>query len=156
MALFFPHSPPRLVKPIKYNQIDKPAVEKAMIFGVLYALPFVMALGMIYCFLLFDRAHLIEAGSMKFYLVFLVIIAISVTIHEMLHGIGWGLSSGKGWAVVRFTMHTVLPGCVCKTALITNFVASGADLAVAHKVLKERDALFADHPTKAGYIAFYK
>jgi hypothetical protein len=50
----------------------------------------------------------------------------------------------------------VYPGTISMLTVITNFVASGANLAVAHKVLKERDALFADHPTKTGYIAFYK
>lgn len=40
--------------------------------------------------------------------------------------------------------------------MMVNFVVAGADLVIAYNVLKERKALIADHPTKAGYIAFYK
>ena len=40
--------------------------------------------------------------------------------------------------------------------MMVNFVSAGADLMIAIHVLKEGDALIVDHPTKAGYIAFYK
>jgi len=40
--------------------------------------------------------------------------------------------------------------------MLVNFVAAGADLMIAANVLKERDSLIVDHPTKAGYITFYK
>ena len=123
---------------------------------------------------------------------FLAIIAVSVVVHELLHGIGWAISSGKGWKVVRFNINAMMPSCACKVALkketyligvlapfvflglgsilfvfvypgtvslltmMVNFVAAGADLLIAFHVLKEKSCLIADHPTEAGYIAFYK
>ena len=123
---------------------------------------------------------------------FITIIAISVVIHELLHGIGWAISSGEGWKVVRFNINALMPSCACKVALkkqayligvlvpfvvlgggstlfvfaypgtvslltmMVNFIAAGADLLIAFSVLREGNCLIADHPTKAGYIAFYK
>lgn len=90
---------------------------KAMILGVLYALPFVIVFGLLYRFLLIERAHLSEVGGISFYIMFIVIIAISVVIHELLHGIGWAISSGKGWDAVRFNINAMMPSCACKVAL---------------------------------------
>lgn len=165
---------------------------KAMVLGVLYALPFVIILGMLYRFLLIDRAHLLELGGLSFYIIFGVIIVVSVVIHELLHGIGWAISSKKGWNVVRFNINAMMPTCACKVALekkqylvgvltpfvvlglgsilfmviypgtvslltvMVVFIAAGADLIIAVNVLKESDCLIVDHPTEAGYIAFYK
>ena len=165
---------------------------KATAFGVLYALPFITILGLAYRFLLLERAHLLETGVLSFYIMFIAIIVVSVAIHELLHGIGWAISSGKGWQAVRFNIHAMMPSCACKTALkkksylagvlapfvvlglgsalfvfvypgtvsfltmMVNFVAVGADLLIAVRVVKEDNCLIADHPTKAGYIAFYK
>ena len=165
---------------------------KAMGLGVLYALPFVVIIGLLYRFLLIERAHLSEVGGLSFYIMFIVIIVISVVIHELLHGIGWAISSGKGWSVVHFNINAMMPSCACKAALkkkqyligvltpfvilglgsvlfvyvypgtvslltlIVNFIAAGADLIIASNVLKEHDSLIADHPTEAGYVAFYK
>lgn len=165
---------------------------KATVFGVLYALPFITILGLAHRFLLLERAHLLETGVLSFYIMFIAIIVVSVAIHELLHGIGWAISSGKGWQAVRFNIHAMMPSCACKTALkkksylagvlapfvvlglgsalfvfvypgtvsfltmMVNFVAVGADLLIAVRVVKEDNCLIADHPTKAGYIAFYK
>ena len=159
---------------------------------MLYALPFITILGLAYRFLLLERAHLLETGVLSFYIMFIAIIVVSVAIHELLHGIGWAISSGKGWQAVRFNIHAMMPSCACKTALkkksylagvlapfvvlglgsalfvfvypgtvafltmMVNFVAVGADLLIAVRVVKEDNCLIADHPTKAGYIAFYK
>lgn len=123
---------------------------------------------------------------------FIAIIVISVVIHELLHGIGWAISSGQGWKVVRFNINAMMPSCACKVALekksyligvlapfvvlgcgsilfvfvypgtvslltmMVNFVAAGADLLIAFHVLKEGNCFIADHPTEAGYMAFYK
>ena len=48
---------------------------------------------------------------------FIAIIAASVVMHELLHGIGWAISSGKGWRVVHFNINTMMPSCACKVAL---------------------------------------
>lgn len=165
---------------------------KAMVSGVFYALPFVIVFGLLYRFLLVKRAHLLEVSGLSFYILFIAIIAVSVVIHELLHGIGWAAASGKGWTVVRFNISAMMPSCACKAALeknqyligvlapfavlglgsvlfmlvypgtvsfltmMVNFIAAGADLMIAVSVLKEGEILIADHPTEAGYIAFYK
>lgn len=165
---------------------------KAMALGVLYALPFVIVFGLLYRFLLIERAYLLELSGIPFYIIFIAIIAISVVIHELLHGIGWAVASGKGWNVVRFNISAMMPSCACKVALekkayligvltpfvvlglgsilfifiypgtislltmMVNFISAGADLIIAFNVSKEKDVLIVDHPTEAGYIAFYK
>lgn len=48
----------------------------------------------------------------------------------------------------------IYPGTISLLTMMVNIVAAGADLVIARNVLKERDALIADHPTEAGYIAF--
>ena len=90
---------------------------KAMILGVFYALPFVIIFGLLYRFFLVDRAYLLEVSGLSFYIIFIVIIAISVVIHELLHGVGWAVASGKGWNVVRFNINAMMPSCACKVAL---------------------------------------
>ncbi len=90
---------------------------KAMILGVFYALPFVIIFGLLYRFLLVERAYLLEVSGLSFYIIFIAIIAISVVIHELLHGVGWAVASGKGWNVVRFNINAMMPSCACKVAL---------------------------------------
>ena len=90
---------------------------KAMILGVFYALPFVIVFGLLYRFLLVERAYLLEVSGLSFYIMFLAIIAVSAVIHELLHGAGWAAASGKGWNVVRFNINAMMPSCACKVAL---------------------------------------
>lgn len=165
---------------------------KAMALGVVFALPFIVIIGLLYRLVLIERANLSEIGGLSFYIMFIAIIAVSVVVHELLHGIGWAISSGKGWKVVRFNINAMMPSCACKVALkkktyligvlapfvvlglgsilfvfvypgtvslltmMVNFVAAGADLLIALHVLREEDCFIADHPTEAGYIAFYR
>ena len=77
---------------------------KAMVFGTLCALPFVIVFGLWYRFFLIERAYLLEVSGIAFYVLFIAIIAVSVVIHELLHGIGWAVASGKGWNAVRFRL----------------------------------------------------
>lgn len=58
-----------------------------------------------------------------------------------------------GFGSVLFIL--IYPGTVSLLTMMVNFVSAGADLMIAIHVLKEGDALIVDHPTKAGYIAFY-
>ena len=165
---------------------------KAMVLGALYGLPFVIVFGLWYRFFLIERAYLLEVSGIAFYVLFIAIIAVSVVIHELLHGIGWAVASGKGWNAVRFNIHALMPSCACKAVLkkgaylagvlapftvlgggsvlfifvypgtvsfltmMVNFISAGADLMIAFQVLKEQDGFIADHPTEAGYIAFYR
>lgn len=166
--------------------------KRAAILGGLSVLPLVAVLAVIYRMTLIDRAHLTDLTGMKFYVTLIAIIAVSVVIHELLHGIGWAISSGRGWSVVRFNISALMPSCACKAVLTrgqylvgvllpflvlgtgsavflflypgtvsvltmaVNFVAAGADLLIALRAARERGALIADHPTEAGYIAYFK
>lgn len=165
---------------------------KATILGLLYAFPLVMISVLCYRFVLFDRVEFSGAVGISFYAMFLAIMIVSVVIHEVLHGIGWAISSGKGWGIVRFHLSALTPSCACRTPLskrayligvltpitvlgivcilflfiypsdvsfltaIVNFIAAGADLVIAWKVLGEKDVLIVDHPTEPGYIAYVK
>lgn len=70
--------------------------KRAAILGGLSVLPLVAVLAVIYRMTLIDRAHLTDLTGMKFYVTLIAIIAVSVVIHELLHGIGWAISSGRG------------------------------------------------------------
>lgn len=165
---------------------------KAMILGLVCALPFITVLGIFYRIFLMERAHLTEVSGISFYAVFLGILAASAVAHELLHGVGWAISSKKGWGIVRFNVNALIPSCACKTVLsrrsylfgvllpfivlggssavflaiypgtvsvltmAVNFGLAGADLLIALYILKEKNARFLDHPTQAGYIAYYR
>lgn len=101
------------------------APRRAMISGVLYALPFVIVFGLLYRYFLMERAYLLEVSGLPFYMLFLAITAISVVAHELLHGIGWAAASGKGWNVIRFNISAMMPSCACKTALEKNAYLTG-------------------------------
>lgn len=77
---------------------------KAMILGIIYALPFVIVFGLLYRFLLIERAYLLEVSGLSFYIIFIAIIAISDVIHELLHGAGWG---GCKWKSFPSDMVTI-------------------------------------------------
>ena len=166
--------------------------KKATVLGGLSVLPLVVIFAVIYRIALVGRAHLTELTGPSFYFTLVPIIIVSIVVHELLHGIGWALSSGKGWSVVRFNINALMPSCACKAALrrgkyligvllpfiflgggsiiflfvypgtisiltmAVNIVLAGADVLIAAKVLREKNVLIADHPTEAGYIAFYK
>lgn len=98
---------------------------KAMFFGTLCALPFVIVFGLLYRFLLIERAFLLEVNGIAFYVMFIAIIAVSVVIHELLHGIGWAVASGKGWNVVQFNINAMMPSCACKAVLAKRAYLAG-------------------------------
>ena len=164
---------------------------RAMLVGLLCALLFAAAFGAVYRLALIDRAHLSYTGGLYFYAMFAGIIIASAFAHELLHGLGWAIASGKGWGAVRFNISAMMPSCACTAPLgrgqyiagvlapfvllgsgsvvfmfvypgtasvltmLVNFLLAGADLLIAFKALRERGALIVDHPTQAGYVAFY-
>lgn len=89
----------------------------AIIKGGIFALPFVIILGIIYRMFLLDKATLMEINGISFYITFIVVIVVSVIIHELLHGIGWVIASGKGWSTIKFNMNALMPSCSCQTVL---------------------------------------
>lgn len=90
---------------------------EAMVKGVLYSSLFVLAFGFTYRFLLSDRAVLLDISGIKFPVLFIIIIAIVTAIHELLHGIGWAVASGKGWNIVKFNISAMMPSCSCNVPL---------------------------------------
>lgn len=50
----------------------------------------------------------------------------------------------------------IYPGTISLLTMVVIFISAGADLIIAFNVLKEKDVVIVDHPTEAGYIAFYK
>lgn len=163
---------------------------RATCLGLLCALPFAALPLLTYRLTLVHQAHLTDISGLSFYIALVLILALSVFAHELLHGLGWALSSGKGWRAVRFNISALIPSCACTVPLrrgqyllgallpfcflggasvlflviypgtfsvitiLVNFIAAGGDLLIALHVLREKDALIADHPTAAGYIAF--
>ena len=91
--------------------------KKATVLGGLSVLPLVVIFAVIYRIALVGRAHLTELTGPSFYFTLVPIIIVSIVVHELLHGIGWALSSGKGWSVVRFNINALMPSCACKAAL---------------------------------------
>lgn len=99
---------------------------KIMAMGLIAALLPVIILGMIYRFFLIDRAHLTDVGGLSFYIMFVIIIAVTAVVHELLHGIGWALAGGKGWSVIKFNIHALMSSCACVTVLTKSQYLTGA------------------------------
>ena len=59
---------------------------------------------------------------------------------------------GAGSVVFLF----LYPGTVSVLTMAVNFVAAGADLLIALSMVREKGALIVDHPTQAGFVAFYR
>lgn len=93
----------------------KPA--RAILGGLLCALPFAAVFGAMYRLLLTDRAHLSDAAGIGFYAMFIGIVIVSALVHELLHGLGWALAGGRGWGAVRFNFSALMPSCACTAAL---------------------------------------
>ena len=90
---------------------------QAMLYGVLCALPFLAAVGAFFRFVLRERAQLMDLGGPTFFFAFLAISIVSATLHELLHGLGWAVSSGRGWKAVRFNVSALMPSCACTVPL---------------------------------------
>lgn len=90
---------------------------RAITLGLLCALSFVALWGVIYRLFLIDRAQLSDAEGMAFYIMVLVIVAVSVFVHELLHGLGWAIFGKKGWTAIHFNINALMPTCTCQAAL---------------------------------------
>ena len=85
--------------------------------GLVCALPFAALLLVVYRLALVHRAHLIDISGVSFYIALVLILALSVFAHELLHGLGWAVSSGRGWKAVRFNVSALMPSCACTVPL---------------------------------------
>ena len=92
------------------------------LWGVLFALPFVLLAGGIYRMLLFDRAVLLNGTS----LILLAVIIVSVPLHEALHGFGWKLAGRLHKGDVTFFIRSGIPMCACRAILSTKAYLTGA------------------------------
>ncbi|MGM0216879.1 DUF3267 domain-containing protein [Enterococcus sp. AZ109] len=100
----------------------------ATIVGLLYALPFIVVIGFWFRFVLSKRASLMDIGGMRFFLVFLLIIVVSVIIHEFLHGLGWVLAGKLEWNQINYGFTSMMPYCACKSPLKKKAYLIGAVL----------------------------
>lgn len=90
---------------------------QAMLYGILCALPFLIAIGCLFRFALRDRAQLMTLGGPTFFVAFLAIIAVSVTLHELLHGLGWMAAGPLRWQDVHFHLSALMPTTSCERPL---------------------------------------
>lgn len=90
---------------------------KAIGLGLLAALPLVVIFGCVYRFALIDRAHLTDAAGLGFYLMFVIIVVISIFAHELLHAAGWMLAGKCGRDAIEFNISACMPSCSCKAPL---------------------------------------
>lgn len=90
---------------------------QAMIYGVLCALPFLIIIGCIYRFFLSDHADQMMLGGLAFYVSFIAIILVSVTLHELLHGFGWMFAGHLRWVDIHFHVHAMMPTTNCDISL---------------------------------------
>ncbi len=91
------------------------SVLKANIFAFLTAGP-VAALGLI--LYLFKWNAVFTFSGADFLILFLLLVAM-IPIHELIHGIAWGLFCRNGWRSIRFGMmwKSLTPYCHCKEPL---------------------------------------
>lgn len=104
---------------------------QAMLYGILCALPFLLAVGCLFRFALRDRAQLMTLGGPTFFIAFLAIIAVSVTLHELLHGLGWMVAGSLRWRDVHFHLSAMMPTTSCEIPLAKRAYLTGVLLPFA-------------------------
>lgn len=91
------------------------------LWGILFALPFVLLAGGLYRMLLLERAVLLDHTI----LILLAVLAVSLPLHEALHGLGWKLAGRLGRGEVSYTFRRGLPMCACRAVLSVKAYLSG-------------------------------
>lgn len=104
---------------------------QAMLYGILCALPFLLTVGCLFRFALRDRAQLMTLGGPTFFIAFLAIIAVSVTLHELLHGLGWMVAGPLRWRDVHFHLSAMMPTTSCEIPLAKRAYLTGVLLPFA-------------------------
>lgn len=97
------------------------------LWGTLFALPFLLLAGGLYRVFLLERAVLLDHTG----LVLLGVIAVSLPLHEALHGLGWKLAGRLGRGEVRFLLRGGLPLCACRAVLPVRAYLAGVLLPFA-------------------------
>ena len=86
---------------------------QAYLWGLLVALPFVLLAGGMYRAFLLRRAVLLDHTG----LIPLAVLAVSLPLHEGLHGLGWRAAGRLGKGGVAFLFRRGLPLCACREVL---------------------------------------
>ncbi len=126
-------------------------------------------------------------------IILIVLIISSMFVHELLHGIGWGIfcknkksiSFGVLWKQMtpycacsepldcsKYLFGCLLPVLVLGVGLflvsltiesklilyisVLNVLFAGGDTTISLMLFKYRKSIIVDHPTKIGFVAFYK
>ena len=97
------------------------AAAQTYLWGILFALPFVLLAGGLYRLLLLSRAVLLDHAS----LILFAVIVVSVPLHESLHGFGWKLAGQLQKGDVVFFIHSGIPMCACRAILPTKAYLAG-------------------------------
>lgn len=95
--------------------------KQTYIWGTLIALPFVALAGGLYRVFLLDRAVLTDYSS----LILLVVIVVSLPLHELLHGLGWALAGRLEKDQINFLFQHGMPMCTCRAVLSTKAYLTG-------------------------------
>lgn len=85
--------------------------------SILYAAPFLAFLAPLYCLALMQRSTLPEVSGIRFCFLLGAVLAVSIVLHELLHGIGWALIGRAGWDSISFHLSGILPSCSCHLVL---------------------------------------
>lgn len=81
--------------------------------GILFALPFLFLAGGMYRTFLLERAVLLDHTG----IVLLAAAAVSLPVHEALHGLGWKLGGRLGRGQVSLIFRHGMPMCTCRAVL---------------------------------------
>lgn len=90
---------------------------QAQVRGFLFALPFLLLIFALFRGFLFQRAVLLDMQGIGFTVAMVVIIVLSVPLHEGLHGIGWRIFGKAGRGQIAFRLQGIMPMCSCRAAL---------------------------------------
>ena len=85
------------------------------LWGILFALPFLLLAGGLYRAFLLEHALLLDHTG----LILLAVLVVSLPLHEALHGVGWRLAGGLSQGEVSFVLRHGLPMCSCRAVLPT-------------------------------------
>lgn len=133
-------------------------VVKANIYALLTAGPIALI-----CFFIYINkwnSIILEFTPATLILCFISIIA-SVVIHEFLHGLTWSLFCKEGFksiilGILLFIISFFIGNSSLMILSLINILCAGGDTTIALLLCKYKDALFIDHPTDCGFVAFIK
>ena len=99
-----------------YERVDLTvSLRRANVFGVILLIPLLMG-SMLLFFLLHEDVTGFRAGTM---VLFLVLFAVLIVVHELIHGITWALFAEHHWKDIRFGFirEYLTPYCTCTVPL---------------------------------------